>query len=186
MIRTFIAINIPDMVRSEIAKFQSELKIHRADVKWVRPESMHITLKFLGNVKEENMSEVARCVGEAAHGYKPFTVEVSGVGTFPNERRPRVLWIGVKSGAEILSELASRVDGALSGMGFEREKRRYSAHLTLGRVRSPNRIQDVVNAMTVQGFEAKPFDVTELDVMKSELLRTGAVYTAMERIKLVG
>ena len=183
-IRTFIAINIPDDVRAAIGKFQTELREHRADVKWVRPESIHITLKFLGDVEVARIKEIAQSIQEAMKDVDPFTVSVQGVGTFPNDRRPRVLWVGVKTGADILSDVAARIDGALSGLGFEKEKRRYSAHLTLGRVRSTRGIEAVIQAMRAVGFETQPFDVAEIDVMKSVLQRTGAVYSVLERIKL--
>jgi len=182
--RTFIAINIPNDVRAAIDEFQEKLQEHRADVKWVRPESIHITLKFLGDVEATRIKEIARSINETVKEVEPFTVTVQGVGTFPNDRRPRVLWVGVKTGANILSDVAGRIDVALSGLGFEKEKRRYSAHLTLGRVRSTRGIEAVVRSMRALEFETKPFDVTEIDVMKSVLQRTGAVYSVLERIKL--
>ena len=183
-IRTFIAINISDDVRAAIAEFQGTLREHKADVKWVRPDSIHITLKFLGDVEATRIKEIARSVQEAVKPAEPFTVSVQGVGTFPNDRRPRVLWVGVRTGADILSDVAVRIDVALSDLGFEKEKRRYSAHLTLGRVRSTKGIEAVVRAMRALGFETKPFDVVEIDVMQSVLQRTGAVYSVLERIKL--
>ena len=183
-IRTFIAINIPDDVRAAIGEFQGTLREHRADVKWVRPESIHITLKFLGDVEATRIKKIARSIDETVKDVEPFAVSVQGVGTFPNDRRPRVLWVGVRTGADILSDVAARIDGALSGLGFQKEKRRYSAHLTLGRVRSTKGIEAVVRGMRDLGFETKQFDVAEIDVMKSVLQRTGAVYSVLERIKL--
>ena len=185
-IRTFIAINIPDHVREAIREFQKKLKEHRADVKWVRPESIHITLKFLGDVEIGRIDKIAHAVQDAVKDTEPFAVSVSGVGMFPNERRPRVLWVGVKEGAEILSDLAGKIDHALSTMGFEKEKRKYSAHLTLGRVRSPGYIEKTVKDMRSMGFESEPFTVGSIEVMKSQLLKTGALYTALHHIKLKG
>jgi 2'-5' RNA ligase len=185
-IRTFIAINIPDHVREAIGEFQKKLKENRADVKWVRPESIHITLKFLGDVESDRIDELVGAIQDASKDNVPFTVSVSGVGTFPNDRRPRVLWVGVKNGAETLSDLAGNIDHALSTMGFEEEKRKYSAHLTLGRVRSPNYIEKTVKDMRSMEFESEPFTVGSIEVMKSQLFKTGAVYTALHHIKLKG
>jgi len=185
-LRTFIAVTIPDSVREKIAEFQEELKQHGADVKWVRPESIHITLKFLGDVEEERIDEVARAVQRAVEGVKPFPVSVGGAGTFPNDRRPRVLWVGVEESAEKLADLAMRIDGELSVLGFERERRKYSGHLTIGRVRSPNRIGPTVEAMHSVEFEGGVFEAAEVLFVKSDLKPTGAVYTALKRIKLQG
>jgi len=186
MIRTFIAINLPDSVRERIAEFQAKLKQDRADVKWVRPESIHITLKFLGDVEEEKMDGVAQAVQRSVEGMSAFTVSVEGTGTFPNDRRPRVLWVGVEEGAEKLADLAMNLDRELSGLGFEGEKRKYSAHLTIGRVRSLNRMDGTVESMRALGFEGEAFEVRDVVVMKSDLQPTGAVYTALRRINLQG
>ena len=185
-IRTFVAIDVPAGVRESIGGFQAGLKRHDADVKWVRPESIHITLKFLGDVAGGRIGEMANALRGAVEGASPFRVSVEGTGVFPGGQKPRVLWIGVKEGAEALSVLASHVDAALSGLGFDREKRKYSAHLTIGRVRSPKGIQPVVEAMQSAAFEAGVIEAEEIVLMKSDLQPMGAVYTALERIKLRG
>lgn len=186
MIRTFIAVDIPDSTRVNIGKLQDKLRQHRADVKWVRPEGIHITLKFLGNVEEGRIEEVVHAVREAVNSLDPFVVALGGTGTFPNARRPRVLWVGVEKGSENLVELATRIEAKLSDLGFPKEKRKFSAHLTIGRVRSPSRIEATVRAMHSIGFEGEGFEVGEVVVMKSDLRPTGAIYTALGRIKLRG
>lgn len=185
-LRTFVAVDVPEEVRREIREFQAPLKRVGADVKWVRPESIHITLKFLGNVHENRVGEITEALSGCVEGVAPFRVSVAGSGMFPGAQRPRVLWVGVKEGAEALSELASRIDESLSGLGFEKEKRKYSAHLTIGRVRSPRGLQPVVEAMQSAAFEAGVVEAGEIVLMKSDLKPTGAVYTALERIKLRG
>lgn len=185
-IRTFIAIKITDSIRERIGEFQSRLRQPRGNVKWIRPKSIHITLKFLGDVEVERIEEISQVVEKAVDGVGSFTISVGGVGAFPNERRPRVLWIGVDEGGDILSDLASRIDMALSQLGFEKEKRKYSAHLTIGRVRSPKGIESTIKTMYSEGFKAESFEVSEIDVMKSQLLPTGAVYTVLHKIKLKG
>ena len=186
MIRTFIACDIPNTIRKKIASFQSTLREYRADIKWVRPESIHITLKFLGDVEESKIQAVVQAVGQAAKSKVPFTTSIEGTGTFPNDRSPRILWIGIQEGADRLADLASRMEEAFFLLGFPKEKRSYSAHLTLGRVRSLHRIQDTIRALHSTPFEAGSFRVDEIVVMKSDLQSTGAVYTPLHRIKLEG
>lgn len=186
IIRTFIAIAIPDHIRESIGDFQNRLRKTGANVKWIRPESIHITLKFLGDVPVEGIDDIAEMVQKAVRQRGPFEVSVGGVGTFPNDRRPRVLWIGVEKGSESISDIARGIDGALSELGYEREKRKYSAHLTIGRVRSPKGIDSAITTMHSDGFEWETFHVGSVDVMKSQLLPTGAVYTKLREIKLRG
>jgi 2'-5' RNA ligase len=185
-IRTFIAIAIPNHIRERIGEFQNRLRKEEAMIKWVRPESIHITLKFLGDVAEERIDDIAQAAREVVSGREPFEVGVGSVGTFPNDRRPRVLWIGVQHGSELVADIARRVDRALTPLGFKRDKRLYSAHLTIGRVRSPQRIKSTINTMQSIGFTGSSFKVETVDVMKSQLLPTGAVYTKLREIKLKG
>ena len=185
-IRTFIAIDIPGSIREKIAGFQAELKRHKADVKWVRPGGIHITLKFLGNVEEQKIDEIEQAVRNAVEGLNAFTLSVGGSGVFPNDRRPRVLWVGVKEGSSILVQLAERIENECAHLGFEKEKRKYSAHLTLGRVRSQKGIGSIIEVMKTMGFEGESFKVSEILLMKSDLKPTGAVYTVLKRIKLEG
>jgi len=185
-IRTFIAVDVPDVIRDGIARLQSDMKRYRADVKWVRPESIHITLKFLGDVQVDRIDGMAQAIKESVEGVDSFPVSVGGTGMFPGARRPRVFWVGVKEGAGVLSDLALRIETALNKLGFEKEKRKYSAHLTIGRVRTPKGIQPVVEAMRSTTFEAGVFEVDEIVLMKSDLKPTGAVYTALRTVKLRG
>ena len=184
--RTFIAVQVPETIRQHIGDFQDQLKHFRSDVKWVRPESIHMTLKFIGNVAPETIDDIGKAVQEAVTGIAPFSVSIGGVGTFPNDRRPRVLWIGITNGCEILSRLAIQIEDVLSGLGFEKEKRAYSPHLTLGRVRSLNHIQSTVERMYALDFRGGDFEVNTVAVMKSDLYQTGAVYTALKTVKLRG
>lgn len=185
-IRTFVAVDVPDEVRRRIGEFQASLKRHGCDVKWVRPENIHITLKFIGDVQEDRIEGLSAALEGAVKGVPPFRISIEGSGLFPGGQRPRVLWVGAGEGSDMLSELASRVDLGLSALGFEKETRKYSAHLTIGRVRSPKGIQPVVDAMRSAAFEAGVVEAEEIVLMKSDLKPMGAVYTALERIKLRG
>jgi len=136
-IRTFIAIEIPEEIRARLAALQEEWKKERAQVTWVKPDNIHLTLKFLGDVPEEKMESVQQGVRRATEGLTPFTVAVKTVGTFPSWKRPRVLWVGIEETTGKVSALASRIEDEMTKLGFEKEDRPFSAHLTLGRVKRP-------------------------------------------------
>ena len=184
MIRSFIAVDIPGDVRDKLDSLIDKLKNSQADVKWVKPKSIHITLKFLGNVEEARLPKIKEIVENVAKNIQPFTVSIEGTGTFPNDRRPRVLWVGIRKGSETLTRLAEELDSRLSVLGFEREKRSYSPHLTLGRVRSSKNIDTLMDMMHSMPFQAGDFLNEAILLMKSDLRPDGAVYTVLEKIKL--
>lgn len=185
-IRTFIAVPIHDSVKKSIADLQRELTLTKADVKWVRPGNVHITLKFLGDVETDRIAEVSRKVEDAARSFGRFSIRIGGTGAFPNARRPHVLWIGVQEGANPLIELSARIDSAMVRIGFEKEKRPFSPHLTIGRVRSMQNVREAVDLMQRSAWNTEPFDAETVVVMKSDLQSTGAAYTPLATIKLQG
>jgi 2'-5' RNA ligase len=184
MIRAFVSVPLPDDIRNRLAKFQQTVRSAGGDVKWVRPESLHITLKFLGDVAEARIQDVCEAVRLSAAGIPPFTISVEGTGAFPNENRPRVLWVGISEGKTPLIALAGRLEAEMAKIGFEKEERAYSAHLTIARVRSLAGIEGVVERMRTAGFAGGRFEAGEVKVMKSDLEKSGAVYTALGTIKL--
>ena len=184
-IRTFIAVDLPDAIRHDIRTFQEPLKNTGAHVKWVRPESMHLTLKFLGDVPEDQTDAILLAMQGAVRKNGPFSIALSGTGGFPNLRNPRVLWIGIGHGAQELTGLSIRINEALNPLGFETDKRPYKAHLTLGRVRSQRNIRQVTERMD-DAFESDSCTVNEIILFKSDLNPTGAVYTVLGRAKLEG
>lgn len=186
MIRTFIAISVPEQVKERISDLQRKLKTRGGDVKWVRPKSMHLTLKFLGDVEESRIDTIAETVREAVITQKPFTISVSGTGVFPHPGRPRVLWVGVEQGGETLIHLAEKIDRSCAALGFKPEKRKFSAHLTLGRVKSGKRIDEILRDMQAAEFQGGSFPAEQIVVMKSELKPEGAQYTPLHYIKLEG
>ena len=179
-IRSFIAVHLSDHVREEISKFQSELKRLGADVKWVRPESMHITLKFLGNVTEDQVVSIREIMHSIAQPEVPFEIAIRGVGCFPNEKRPRVLWLGIQSESTALANMANALNTALEKINFEREKRTFKPHLTLGRVKTLKNMDEVIQQMNAHGFDSEPFRIERIHLMKSQLKPTGAEYTVLE------
>lgn len=186
-IRSFIAVVVDEGIIARLAALQGELRHTDAPVAWVRPEGMHLTLKFLGDVPEARIPDIGEALRAVAGNWEPFRISVEGTGAFPNLRRPRVVWADVREGRETLIELAGAVDAALTGLGFPPEDRPFSPHLTLGRVKVPGRLE----ALTAQ-VESHAQDyfgemtVGEVILFQSELSPKGAKYTSLQRSALSG
>lgn len=182
--RSFIAIEIPEEIRNKVIEFQNRLKSIHDDIKWVRVESLHLTLKFLGDVEENRLNDLTALIHEAIQEFEPFEVDLGGSGVFPNRHRPNVLWIGILKGKEYLRTMASVLNRSLIKMGFDEEKRKYHPHLTVGRVRSRQKIIKTIELMESLSFLEQSFWVQELILMKSDLKPSGAEYTPLEHFKL--
>jgi 2'-5' RNA ligase len=184
-IRTFIAIELPPEIKEAMAGVQAELKKSDADVGWVRPEGVHLTLKFLGDVEEKKVAELGDALAERLKGETPFILQAKGIGTFPTPKAPRVVWLGVEGEVARLSALADKVESVCAGLKFPKEDRPFKAHLTLGRVKSPRGRSALVTMLeSFKDADLGEFKADAVSVMKSELKRTGAVYTEMRRIVL--
>jgi 2'-5' RNA ligase len=184
MIRTFIAVDLPEEVKDRIEETVAPLRPLSRSIRWVRPEGLHLTLKFLGEIPGEQLDDIFAALETALSGRPPVRFRLSGLGGFPNLRRPRVLWIGVSEGGEPLGELAGIVEKALIPCGFPPEKRPFSAHLTLGRVRSPRGLQAVLDRLPAVEYDSGPITAGAVKVMKSRLKPTGAEYSALKIIEL--
>ena len=189
-IRTFVAIELTDALRRALSDAQAQFKRDRAaqSVRWVAPENIHITLKFLGDVDADRMPTLQRALAEACAGSAPFTLTIGGAGAFPNPRHPNVVWIGARGQTEIAARLAQKIDAACVALGFTREERPFSPHLTLGRVKRdtlPSERQ-LVGAMLehAQIGDLGNLRVERVSVMKSELKPGGSVYTRLAEIPL--
>lgn len=185
-VRTFICVEIPFEIRRELSAFQDGLKSVGGDIKWVRPESIHLTLKFLGDVDKTRIGDLAELIRNSIQEFKPFPASFGHTGTFPNSRRPNVIWVGVIDGKESLQMIAHRLNQSLIDMGFEEEKRKYHPHLTIGRVRSMRKIRETIELLSSVPLREYGFQVQELVLMKSDLQSTGAIYTPLEHFKLQG
>lgn len=184
--RTFIAIEIPDAVKQEMAEAQEQLKRSGVEAGWTRPGGIHLTLKFLGEVPEARIEEVKTALVEAVEGKDGFRLEVSGAGAFPNVRNPRVVWIGVAGDLEKLTVLQSSVEQAMNGIGFEPEDRKFAPHLTLGRIKFVKSRDAWQRAFdTIKDVRLQEFDVAAVSLMKSDLKPSGAVYTEIAKVELM-
>ena len=181
MKRLFIAIALPPEVQNKLSDFQSEMKPHVKNVKWVRVESIHLTLKFLGNVREERIAEIASAIRTLSAA--SFPVQVMGCGFFPNSRRPNVFWTGVNS-AE-LNSLQQRVEDVTAQLGFEKEKRPFSPHLTLARFRDSHGLEHFIQeAERRKDASISEFHATHFSFYESILLPQGAQHHVLETVPL--
>jgi len=182
-IRAFIAIEIPNEIRAGICQVQAAVRASRLRGAWVRPENMHLTLKFLGDIRPDEIETIAGMMAEACKRYEPFQLTVRGMGVFPGADRPRVLWVGIGGQVDVLEKLQHSLAQQLAEGGYPDEKRRFHAHLTLARFKGPVAAQELLAAMRAQAaFETEPFAVRETILFQSVLRPTGAQYSALHRV----
>ncbi|HAA04117.1 MAG TPA: RNA 2',3'-cyclic phosphodiesterase [Syntrophobacteraceae bacterium] len=185
MIRAFIALDLHQGVLRALAELQQEWQRTAAPVSWIKPESIHLTLKFLGNIANEQAAEIQALLLKVAAVNAPLRLQPMGCGAFPSIKQMRVVWVGLQGAVEELLKLQKSVEEALVPLGFAPEDRPYRAHLTLGRVKGRRHLQLLQEAvLRRQGFQTEAFDVTEVVLYRSELRPEGARYTALFRAPL--
>jgi 2'-5' RNA ligase len=187
-LRTFIAVEMAASVLGKAAQLIKELQTAGADVNWVKPQQMHLTLKFLGDVPETETPDICRVVAAAAKTVEPFEVVCRGAGAFPDIHRPRTLWLGFGHGAEELIELQTAIDDALKReLGYGKEQRRFHPHLTLGRVkRFDEDARAKLESLLIKNasFDGDLSVVEEAVVFASFLGRGGPTHDALGRAEL--
>jgi RNA 2',3'-cyclic 3'-phosphodiesterase len=184
--RTFVAIELPAEVKRALGALQDELRAARADVSWPKPENFHLTLKFLGEVEEARVEEIRQACAEAASAARGFDLKLEGIGLMPHRRQPRVVYVAVGGQVRELGELKREVEEQLAALGFEQEARPFKPHVTLGRVKSRERVRELVALCESGRFAAREFSVGEIVLMRSELQAAGARYTPLSRAALQG
>ncbi len=187
-IRTFIAIELTAPILASLGDLQSRMQrdLPPKLLRWVRPEGIHLTLVFLGDIPVEQVDPIAEALTEACAGHSPFTVSVAGMGCFPNVRRPRVAWVGVEEPSGALARLQHDIEQALVPLGFRPEARAFSPHLTLGRVKGGGR--QALEALGAYVERAKvhigAMKVQAVHLIRSDLRPSGAVYTELTVVPL--
>ena len=179
-IRTFIAIDLPESVLRAIAKAQDKLRRAGFGIRWVRPQGIHLTLKFLGDIEKDTVEKIHGAMEAAARSVSPPTLRGEGFGVFPDFRRPRVVWVGIAGDLEVLQGLQRDLDSELNGLGFPREKRAFKGHLTLGRAKGRldgNQLRRALQRF--EDFRTEPFTAEAVTLFQSDLRPTGAVYTKL-------
>ncbi len=175
-IRAFIAVDLPPTVKAALSDVAATLggRVPRGAVRWVRPEQMHLTLRFLGDTPADRLPALAAALDTLAAGHAPFALHLTGVGCFPNARRPRVVWVGLGGEEAKLLALVTALEAALRPLGWPPEDKPFRAHLTLGRVKDERAAQGIdwsadVPALTVP--------VAAMHLIESQLRPEGSVYT---------
>jgi len=188
-IRAFIAIELPQELRQGLEQLQAGLKTaSQSPVKWVDPNGIHLTLKFLGNIAADSTGEITQAMRQASRGISPFLLKVGGLGVFPNLKRVRVVWVGISGEMDKLSKLHQNIESALKPLGFTPESRPFAPHLTLARLRS--RASDEEQQRWGQLIASTKFEVTytievgAINLMRSQLTREGAIYTQISSVGL--
>jgi 2'-5' RNA ligase len=183
--RTFIAINLTQEIRDYLAGIQGELKKCRADVKWVQPENIHLTLKFLGERDEKKIEKIKEALEETAREKNCFSVRLYNIGAFPKIDSPRVIWVGIDKGEKETKEIAYELEEKIAKIGIPKEDKPFSSHITIARIRSPaDRASLVQELKRLSKLENKEFSVTTITLYKSTLTPKGPIYEVLKEASL--
>jgi 2'-5' RNA ligase len=185
MIRAFLAIDLPDSLRPQLALVQGELKKSGADVRWVPVGNIHLTLKFFGNIPDGDVDAITQAAREVAEQQAPFQLQITEAGAFPNTKSPRVVWVGLGGDVVPLTQFYYRLEKAFATLGYLPEGRAFNAHLTLGRVKSPagrHRLAQMLERLPP--LEGPAFEVKEVILFRSVLSPQGSTYTRLKVIPL--
>ncbi|BBO86944.1 RNA 2',3'-cyclic phosphodiesterase [Desulfosarcina ovata] len=179
-LRAFVAVPLPAPVIDFLQQIQQQLHSPMINVRWVRPENIHLTLKFLGDIEPSQVPVIGAQLDAAAVSMPAFTLNARGVGVFPNRRKPRVLWVGLDGETGMLKMLQTTVETALAAVGFKKEKRAFRAHLTIGRPRKRMDPDDLGGSLDrLQTAALAPFRVGRVCLYQSVLKPSGAEYTVL-------
>ncbi len=187
MIRSFLAIELPEPILKKIGEVQGDLKSAHAGVGWTNPEKIHLTLKFFGNIEESRIDLIFKSIEEPIRKTLPFSLKVRGVGAFPHLKNPRVIWIGLVDEREVLTSLQKQIETQLEKVGFQPENRPFHPHLTLGRMKLSRGKEGLVGRMERHREEDfGDFQVERVVLFKSDLKPSGPIYTPLRELRLGG
>jgi 2'-5' RNA ligase len=181
-VRSFLAFELPPEIKEQVRQVSEQLKRSKMDVRWVKPDNIHLTIVFLGDVREGDISAIAGEIEQVCYGFHPFELHLKGLGLFPDRRRPRVLWAGYHGDIERMASLRDVLHERLIPFEIKEEKREFKPHLTIGRFRNPGRGNEQLDEILGlhDGLTSPSFQVGELVLFKSELKPHGPEYTRLE------
>ena len=185
MIRSFLAIELPTLIAERLQKLQEDLKASDADVRWVDPKNIHLTLKFFGSIEESQIDSILQSIEISVQSKQPFWVSVRGMGAFPHPKNPRVIWVGLVEGKEVLVQFQKQLEASLEKVGFQTEDRSFHPHLTLGRVRSSRGKGSL--AAKIEKYREEDigtFQVERVTLFQSDLKPSGPVYIPLRELHL--
>lgn len=181
-IRSFLAIRLPDPIRTDLGGIQERLKEINATVKWVKPDNIHLTLKFFGNIGDDDPDRIDVTVSNIVVKERPLVLRGDGVGFFPSIKSPRVIWIGLSGDVHRLKDIQMRIERELEAIGFKAEDRLFSPHLTIGRIKTKVDRTLVDGVAGLKGYQSEPFEAREIILFKSDLHPSGPAYTPLRTI----
>jgi len=183
--RAFIALRLPENILSSINKIQEDLKQYRLPVRWVRPENIHLTLKFFGNINESETEIIGIAMCDCAGCCSPLALSAKGIGVFPSVVRPRVIWAGFSGQISLLLSFQDALEKRLEKSGFKKEERPFKGHLTIGRFKDRVNSEKLIEALRKhEDFNTDLFNAGEIILFKSDLLPAGPVYTELLKVPL--
>tara|TARA_B100001964_G_scaffold52164_1_gene59006 strand:- start:483 stop:1046 length:564 start_codon:yes stop_codon:yes gene_type:complete len=184
-VRVFIAIEINSEIKDKLSEYLSKLKMTGADVKWVSPENIHLTLKFIGYIEKEALTNLNEIINDAVSGIDPFSISISNIGAFPSLNKPRVVFACVYECGNNLLRIYEKLDKGVGQLGIKKESKKYVGHITLGRVKSQKNISKLKNTLNVgaECFFGRE-KVTSLSLIQSRLTPTGPLYTRLNNFIL--
>lgn len=187
--RTFIAIELPKDIKDALASLQEQLKVSGSDVKWVSPENIHLTLKFLGEIDEAKLSKIIEIMADICVNKHPFQLRIWSCGAFPKINFPRVIWVGIDKGDSEVKEIAKDLQEEIAKIGIPKEERAFSSHITIGRVRSLRNRDKLISGLGALASNCAEkglgeFSVTKITLFKSTLTPKGPIYEAVKEANL--
>jgi 2'-5' RNA ligase len=187
-IRSFLAFELPSEIKEVLTRVYGEVTRSSLDVRWVRTEGIHLTVVFMGDIEESDISPMGEQIGGVCSRYGPFTISLKSMGCFPNNRNPRVLWVGLEGDLERMSRFRDEIQRKLVPFGIREEKRDFRPHLTLGRFKKPGKKAAETEKLLLnyKGLTSPACSLKELIFFKSDLRSGGAVYTKMRSWALSG
>ncbi|MCF6149559.1 MAG: RNA 2',3'-cyclic phosphodiesterase [Candidatus Kuenenia sp.] len=182
-VRLFIAIEITDTIRKNLSIFQNDLKKTSADIKWVAPENLHITLKFIGATDDDKIGNIITVINQSVVNIKPFDLCYMGAGVFPAGKNPRVIFAKAVDSNGVLTTIYEKLNSQLSVMGITYDERKFEAHVTVGRVKTRKNINNLMDCInSYRDFTFGNENIDHLVLMKSDLSREGPTYTRLNTI----
>jgi RNA 2',3'-cyclic 3'-phosphodiesterase len=188
-IRSFISIELPESVKINLAQIESKLKTTcQFPVKWVSPDNIHLTLKFLGNIDTSKIDSITEAVRSALHNESPITLNFAGLSVFPSLKNIQIVWVGLGGELDALNVIQNKIETQLIPLGFPPEKRQFTAHLTLARIKEyASYAEKQVLAHVISNTEINcdlSFKVNTINLMSSQLTRTGAAYRSLSLVEM--
>ena len=190
VLRLFLAIDIPSHARETVVSIQNRFKTLGLNASWVQPENIHLTLKFLGDTPLEQVAKIKKSVSEAVDSISVCKVALDGIGVFPNFKKPRVLWVGLKDPHKHLNVLQENIDAKMMKLGFPRERKHFAPHLTLARIKhAKGKIKESFEDLkreveSIPPMDSEFFQVDSVRLIQSELTPKGSIYTILEKFPL--